>query len=96
MNNVYQVAHIREQGQDMIIVPMDPSINSKTLQQQNDVKSYIQASASSAGLSGTVCLIWSAGNKFSFLAPTQWHAFFRSINMNFVSANINKRLTCNS
>ena len=90
----YEVAHLREQGQDMIIVPVKSSVASKTQQQQNEIKSSLQMYAENAGLAGTVCLVWSTGNRFGFLAPTPWHGFFRSINMNFVALNVNKKLTC--
>ena len=91
----YEVAHLREQGQDIIIVPVNSSVGAKNQQQQNEIKRSIQIYASNAGLAGTVCLVWSSGNKFNFLAPSQWHGFFRSIDMRFVTVNINKRLTCN-
>lgn len=90
----YDVAHIREQGQDMIIVPVKSSVNSMTSQQQNELKSSIQFFARDAGLAGEVCLVWNNGSRFSFLAPRQWHPFFKGINMSFVAANINKKLTC--
>jgi len=90
----YEVAHLREQGQDMIIVPVTSSVGSKNNQQQNEIKNSLQLFAADAGLAGIVCLVWSSGNRFSFLAPSQLHVFFRSIDMRFVAANINKRLTC--
>ena len=94
-NKTYEIAHIREQGQDMIIVPVTSSVGSKNQQQQNEIKNSLQLFATDAGLAGMVCLVWSSGNRFGFLAPSQWHGFFRSIDMRFVAANINKKLTCN-
>lgn len=91
----FEVAHLREQGQDIIIVPVDSSVGSKNQQQQNEIKSSLQMHAANAGLAGTVCLVWNFGNRFVFLAPSQWHGFFRSIDMNFVAINVNKKLTCN-
>ena len=95
-NQTFEVAHIREQGQDMVIVPVASVVGSKSLQKQNEIKDSLQMYAADAGLAGVVCLVWNSGNKFSFLAPFQWHGFFRSINMRFVSVNINKRLVCNN
>jgi hypothetical protein len=93
-NNIYRIAHLREQGQDMIIIPMASSINFKTETEQNDIKNSLQCFARDAGLAGTVCLVWNSGNRFNFMAPKAWHSFFRGLNMNVVSANINKTLTC--
>jgi hypothetical protein len=92
----YEIAHLKEQGQDMIIVPVDSSIGCKSQQQQNQIKDSLQIFAANAGLAGTVCLVWTSGNRFNFLAPRPWHGFFKSIDMRVVAANINKKLTCNS
>ena len=92
----FEVAHLREQGQDMIIVPVNSSVGSKSQQQQNELKRSLQMYAANAGLAGTVCLVWNSGNRFGFLAPSQWHSFFRSIDMSFVAINVNKKLTCNA
>ena len=92
----YDVAHIREQGQDMIIIPVDQKVDNYTQEEQMDLQESLQFYARDAGLRGRVCLVWQRGNRFSFLAPKQWWPFFRSIDMNFVAANINRRLTCES
>jgi hypothetical protein len=91
----FEVAHIREQGQDIIIVVVDRSFGSKTNSQQNLVKADLQRCATTAGLAGTLVPVWDAGGgRMGFLAPTQWHAFFRSLTLGHVAANINRRLTC--
>jgi len=95
-NQSYEIAHIREQGQNMIIVPVSSAVGSKNQQQQNKIRDSLQMFSVDAGLAGSVCLVWSTGNRFNFLAPPQWHNFFRSIDMRFVTENINKKLTCNS
>jgi hypothetical protein len=39
--------------------------------------------------------VWDDGSgRMMFLAPSGFHAFFRSIDLEFVAANINRRLTC--
>jgi hypothetical protein len=95
-SETYKIAHIREQGQDMIIIPVSSSVNSKTQNQQNELLASLQYFSRDAGLAGTVCLVWEVGNRLSFLAPPQWHGFFKSLNMRFVLQNINKKLTCNA
>lgn len=95
-SQTYQVAHIREQGQNMIIIPVSNSVNNIGTAKQNELKSSLQLFAQDAGLAGEVCLVWEHGNHFHFLAPSQWHGFFKSINMQFVARNINKKLTCTS
>jgi len=92
---VYQIAHLREQGQDMIIVPLESNFGWQTDVDQERTVSYLQPCAASAGLAGTVVPVWDAGGgRMAFRAPGPWHPFFSSINLQEVAANLNKTLTC--
>ncbi|CAM4027584.1 hypothetical protein [Vibrio neonatus] len=93
-NQTYEIAHIKEQGQDMIIIPVSSKVHSMSEQQRNELSQSFQYYANDAGLAGKVCLVWEFGNRFNFLAPRPWHPFFKSINMHIVASNINKKLTC--
>ena len=88
------IAHIREQGQDMIIVPLDSSFRFKSREEQNEAINSLQICAQNAGLAGRVVVCWSNGGQYQFIAPNQWHAFFKSISWDFIMANRNKVLTC--
>lgn len=88
----FKLAHIREQGNDMIIVPVDGSFDSRSNRDQQAVRNEIQVRAASAGLRGEVVLVWENFGRMKFLAPQPWHPFFRSISMDFVEANINRDL----
>lgn len=57
----YKLAHIREQGVDLIIIPLDSSFGYKSETDQHDIISSLQACARSAGLAGTVVPIWEEG-----------------------------------
>lgn len=90
----FDVAHIREQGVDLVIVPLSREFGWKPRDEQGEVVLSLQARASSAGLAGRVVPVWdSGGGRMAFLAPPNWHAFFRSISLDFVRLNINKRLS---
>ena len=88
-----KVAHIREQGQDMIIVPLDGSFDRKSEDDQLDAIDEIQAAASSAGLRGTVAVVWPSGGRMKFIGPQPWHPFLRSLNMQVVQRMLNRTLT---
>ena len=90
----YQIAHINKQNQDIIIVPVSPSIGTKSQQQQDTILQTIQSCAFDAGLAGVVCLVWESMNRFNFIAPPQWHPYFKSIDMAYVRSILNKTLTC--
>lgn len=88
-----KIAHVREQGQDMIVVPLDSSFGSKSSSDQEDAVAEIQSAAASAGLAGTVVAVWTSGGRMHFIAPPRWHPFFRSIDMRWVQANLNRSLS---
>ncbi len=89
----FDVAHVREQGVDLIIVPLERSFGHKSTEDQNQISAELQAT--SAGLAGTVVPVWDDGSgRMMFLAPRSFHPFFQSIDLDFVAANINRNLTC--
>lgn len=91
----FEVAHLKEQGQDIIIVLVDRSFGNKTESEQNQITSELQICARSAGLAGTVVPVWdSGGGRMGFLAPRPWHPFFKSLSLMDIAANINRKLTC--
>jgi hypothetical protein len=90
----FKIAHIRQQGIDLIIVPLESSFGHKSDQDQSETIASLQLYARSAGLAGTVVPIWREGGGHRFIAPPNWHAFFKSLGWNDVMANINKELTC--
>jgi hypothetical protein len=89
----YNVAHIKEQGQQIIIVLLDDSFGSKSTEDQNAFKNELQIRASSAGLAGIVVPVWERSNRLYFIAPTPWHPFFKSMTMSFAQQNVNRTLS---
>jgi len=89
------IAHIREQGQDMIIVPLDSNYGHKSESEQNSIRASLQHCAGGAGLRGTVVTVWDAGRgQMGFLAPPAWQAFFSGLSLHTVHRSLNKTLTC--
>lgn len=89
----YKIAHIKEQGVDLIIVPLEASFKFRTKSEQDETISELQSRASNAGLRGTVVPVWdNGGGRMGFIAPGNWHAFFQSINLQYVLNNINREL----
>jgi hypothetical protein len=89
----FKVAHIHEQGNDMIIIPLESSFGSKSSSDQQLAIGDLQLRARTAGLAGIVVPVWdSGGGRMSFIAPHQWHSFFGSLNLRWVFGNINREL----
>ena len=95
MSETFDVAHIRHQGQDVILVVVSRNFGALTPDGQEDAYNAIQDCATDAGLAGTVALAWSgAGGRLRTYGPTAWSGFLRSLTPGFVRANINRKLTC--
>lgn len=89
-----KVAHLRQQGVDLIIAPLDPGFGRKTRQDQQEIVGEIQVRSRSAGLAGTVVPVWdNGGGRMAFIAPNNWHPFFSSLNLRAVWANVNTEIS---
>jgi hypothetical protein len=89
----YDVAHIREQGTDLIIIPLESSFGAQSPATQHQTIDELQIRANSAGLKGTVVPVWNSGGRMAFIVPPNWRSFFSSINLQFVAANINRYIS---
>jgi len=89
----FNVAHLREQGVDLIIIPLERSFGFKSEQDQHQAIAELQERSANAGLRGVVVPVWdNGGGRMGFIAPQNWHPFFRSINLRFVTANLNREI----
>jgi hypothetical protein len=89
----FKVAHVREQGIDLIIVPVDQDFNFKPSSDQNAFISTLESRAHEAGLAGSVVPVWEASfGQMRFLAPPGWHPFFRGLSMRAVLIRLNKEV----
>jgi hypothetical protein len=85
-----KVAHVRQQGIDLVIAPLNSDFGHKTRHDQEEIVSEIQVRSRSAGLAGTVVPVWdNGGGRMAFIAPNNWHPFFHSLNLSAVWANVN-------
>jgi len=89
----FEIAHIRERGIDLIIIPLADSFRFKNQSEQHNIINELQTRASSADLAGTVVPVWdNGGGRMGFIAPQNYHPYFKSINLQFVASNINREL----
>ncbi len=87
------IAHIREQGVDLIIAPLASDFGLKAPATQRAVIAEIHLRSRGAGLAGTVVPVWDAGaGRMAFIAPQPWHPFFRPIDLEAVHASVNQEL----
>jgi len=86
-----KVAHLRVQGIDLVIVPVDSGYGAKSPEELQAEIAMLRASATQANLHGEVVPVWANGEAgMAFIAPINFHPYFRSINLDFVAANLNR------
>ena len=88
----FEIAHINEQGVNVVVVFVDAAVAHKSAEEQNVIAANLQRCAESANLAGSIAMVWPGG----FWAPSNQHAFFRSRGGSYAQLRlrINKNLSC--
>ncbi len=89
----FKCAYVREQGVDMIIVPLDSSFGRMSDVDQQSQINTMQLAARSAGLAGIIVPTWMVGDRPVFMPPTNWTPFFESISWSTVLSSLNKEIS---
>jgi hypothetical protein len=93
----FQVAHLRRDSQDIIIVPVDRTFGKRSPAEQARIQEAFQRSAVSAEMAGVVVPVWEdASGRMAFRAPPPWHDFLKSIDMVYVATALNRILSLES
>jgi hypothetical protein len=86
----FDVAHIQEQGVDLIVVFVDRNVQYMTDAERAQIQAGLAICARSAGLAGSIVLYWDGG----FFCDRRFHAFFETTPPQALAASINRKLTC--
>lgn len=86
----FDVAHVREQNVDLIIVFVDQRVGRMTDQERAEISARLALCSRSAGLAGFVVLVWPGG----FYADRRFHPFFESAPYELLAMSVNQKLTC--
>jgi len=90
----FQVAHLRRDGRDVIIVPVDRSFGVRSPAEQARIQEAFQRSAAAVDIPGVVVPVWEdSSGRMAFRAPPPWHDFFKSIDMVYVATALNRSLS---
>lgn len=89
----FQVAHIKHDGQDVILVLVTNSFASNTTAKKNEIYAAMQSAATSAGLAGGVVLVWDQSGRPVSWGPTAWQSYLSSITWDYILSNVNRSLT---
>ncbi len=65
----FKVAHLREQGQNMLIFPLDSSVHYKSDSDKSKILEELEIRAHAAGLAGGGAIAWEHGRSLNFMGP---------------------------
>jgi len=89
----FKLAHIREQGQNMLLFPLSGTFSQKTSHEQQSILAELEDRAHAAGLAGRAVIFWESGGRTHSLGPKPWANFLRSLSMQAVLASVNKSVS---
>jgi len=89
----FKLAHIHEQGQDMLLFPLNPDIGHKTPEEQTSILEELELRAHSAGLAGHAAIFWQSGRSTHSRGPTPWRGFLENTSFSAVLANLNREIS---
>jgi hypothetical protein len=89
----YDIAYVRELGQNMILIPLDSSFGHKPEAAQNSFLFEFEKRAHNAGLRGQAAAVWETGGRTETRGPRNWAGFLGSLSMALVLRNVNKKLS---
>jgi hypothetical protein len=90
----FQVAQLRHDGRDLIIVPVDRSFGKRSPTEQARIQEAFQRSAAAVDMPGVVVPVWEdSTGRMAFRAPPPWHDFLKSIDMIYVATALNRNLS---
>jgi hypothetical protein len=90
----YKVAYLHEQGQDLIIFPVESSFSGQPHSVQSQELIALERRAHAAGLQGFAVVVWDAGGRrMGFMGPRPFHHFLSSINLQLVMSNLNREIS---
>lgn len=89
----YDVAHLCEQGQDMLLFPLDGTIHNRSDREKADVLDELERRAHAAGLAGRAAILWDYGGSGYSYGPREWQSFLQSIDTGWVWQQVNRNIS---
>ena len=89
----FKLAHIREQGQNMLLFPLSGSFSHKSSREQQSILVELEDRAHAAGLAGRAAVFWESGGRTHSLGPKPWSNFLRSLSLQAVLRSVNKSIS---
>ncbi len=90
----YRIAHTRQQDTNMVFVVTSSSFFYADSNAKERMWTAMRACAKSAKLAGDVVMVANVNGGFRFYGPKSWLNYLKNLDMSWVNARLNKKLTC--
>lgn len=90
----YRIAHTRQQDTNMVFVVTNSSFFSADNNAKERMWTAMRSCAKSARLAGDVVMVANVNGGFRFYGPKGWISYLKNLDMAWVNARLNKKLTC--
>jgi hypothetical protein len=97
MPSTFEVAYVKQQTTNLIIVLVTPFFRNLSYEQQCTLSGEVLASAKASGMRGQVAFVWMEGEgNMNYWAPKQFEAFFGKLKPLVLVKSLNRKLTVGS
>ncbi|TAG46735.1 MAG: hypothetical protein EAZ30_11865 [Betaproteobacteria bacterium] len=90
----YRVAHVNTQGKNWVFVHVNTRFFAVDQATTRKFYTDLQSCVRGAKMAGDVVAVGVIHDQFRFWGPTQWRNYLSTLDMNWVNARINKKMTC--
>lgn len=91
---VYDVAHVRHQDVNMVFVKISPNFFNSDAPIQAKWYKAVQSCMQSKRLDGSTIAVSDFRDRFMYYGPNSLKPFVSTVNMKWVNARVNKKVTC--
>jgi hypothetical protein len=90
----YKIAHTRQQDTNMVFVVTSSSFFNADSSAKERMWTAMRTCAKAANLAGDVVMVANVNGGFKSYGPKNWINYLKNLDMNWVNARLNKKLTC--
>ena len=90
----YKIAHTRQQDTNMVFVVTGSGFFNADSNAKERMWTAMRTCAKAANLAGDVVMVANINGGFKFYGPKSWANYLKNLDMTWVNARLNKKLTC--
>jgi hypothetical protein len=90
----YNIAHTKQKDVNMVVVVTGSGFFNADSNAKERMWTAMRSCAKGANLAGEVVMVANVNGGFKFYGPKSWMNYLKTIDMTWVNARLNKKLTC--